>query len=128
VSEGEAEGGHVASGVVSVDRDDAEPVPDPVEGWEHHVTAHHPTDFERAGDLNEDWIDAGGVVDDDNDWPIWEAAAGREVVEAGEVEAMEEPCVGVEGVEAEAVAGLTARVGDDDVGSPSPEKPEKDGQ
>lgn len=67
MADSESECGHVAASASAVDRDDSQPVPDPVEGGEHHVATHHPADFEGAGELDEDGVDAGGVIDDDDD-------------------------------------------------------------
>jgi len=90
----------VGSWVVAVDEDDVAELPEPFELWEAHVGGHDPSDLEAwARGLDEDGVDAGGVVggDDERRAGVEGAgAAGGEVLLAGCGEAVEGGGVGLE--------------------------------
>lgn len=77
-----------------VHEDDVGPAPEPLAPGMSHVLGHEPSDLEGAGRLDEDGVDAGGVVGNDDD-----RASRRkftDVLTADDAETMNEPGVDLE--------------------------------
>lgn len=58
--------------LAAADEDDFFPAPEPLEAWLAHVVSHDPTDLEGADGLDQNRVDAGGVVGND-DQRAWRA-------------------------------------------------------
>lgn len=116
VAKGLARAHALAAG--AVDEDDAGPAPEPLAPGVAHVLGHEPADLEGTDGLDEDGIDAGGVVGDDDD-----GASLRErpeVFAADDTEAVDETGVDLEEAVDDPGFEVAPRVVEEPAAHPSP--------